>query len=37
LLERMIVQSNTLELLHRTPCAVLIAPAPGAEDRDAAS
>ncbi|MEO8560797.1 MAG: universal stress protein [bacterium] len=31
LIERMFVESNTVELLHRTPCAVLVAPEPRAE------
>jgi nucleotide-binding universal stress UspA family protein len=37
LLERLFVASNTVELLHRAPCAVLVAPEPRASDRDAAS
>jgi len=37
LLERMFGESNTVELLHRAQCAVLVAPEPRGGDRDAAS
>ena len=37
LLERLFVTSSTVELLHRTQCAVLVAPEPRESDRDAAS
>jgi nucleotide-binding universal stress UspA family protein len=37
LLERMFAESNTVELLHRAPCAVVVAPEPRGEDGDAAS
>jgi nucleotide-binding universal stress UspA family protein len=37
LLERLFVASSSVELLHRTQCAVLVAPEPRSSDRDAAS
>ena len=37
LLERLFVESSTAELLHRAPCAVLVAPEPRGSDRDGAS
>jgi nucleotide-binding universal stress UspA family protein len=37
LLERLFAASNTVELLRRAPCAVLVAPEPRGSDRDVAS
>ena len=37
LLERMFAESNTVELLRRAQCAMLVAPEPRGGDRDAAS
>ena len=37
LLERLFATSSTVELLHRAPCAVLVAPEPRGGGRDAAS